>query len=173
MRDISKHCRFVKQALDPALRWLFGGERGVPYRTARISKGILGKRLRRSTPTRPKCSVNHSSIFVLANVGQVVIPVVCFATCLSFQAWEFLRHDLGPKTRARALFKSVRAGWVTVSGITFPEHTQRNTLSRDTWSFCTSQKRNELPTGRVEYPHIMQGKATFRTVSDDFYLLRP
>eukprot|EP00903_Cladosiphon_okamuranus_P006823 g6648.t1 len=46
-------------------------------------------------------------------VHEVAIPLVCFAVCFAFQAWEFL----GPKNhpdacRARVLFTAVRAGWV-------------------------------------------------------------
>ncbi|CAM9697558.1 unnamed protein product [Pylaiella littoralis] len=43
---------------------------------------------------------------------EVVIPVVCFAACFAFQAWEFAgTHD--PETaRARTLFSDVRTGWV-------------------------------------------------------------
>lgn len=45
---------------------------------------------------------------------KVVIPLVCFAVCIAFQAWEFLGSHDDP-ARARSLFKSVRAGWVKVS----------------------------------------------------------
>lgn len=47
---------------------------------------------------------------------QVVIPVVCFAVCVAFQAWEFAgKHD--ETTRVRSLFAAVRAGWVKVTMI--------------------------------------------------------
>ncbi|CAM9312259.1 unnamed protein product [Scytosiphon promiscuus] len=42
---------------------------------------------------------------------EVLIPAICFAACLGFQAWEFLGSHDDP-ARARSLFKSVRAGWV-------------------------------------------------------------
>lgn len=43
----------------------------------------------------------------------MIIPVVCFALCFTFQTWEFIgnHNDIA---RARKLFAEVRAGWVTV-----------------------------------------------------------
>lgn len=45
---------------------------------------------------------------------EVAIPVVSFAVCFAFQAWEFLGEHKDV-ARARALFAEVRAGWVTAN----------------------------------------------------------
>ncbi|CAM9312411.1 unnamed protein product [Scytosiphon promiscuus] len=52
---------------------------------------------------------------VMDGVGlhEVVIPVACFAICIGFQAWEFAGPHNPKVARARALFRDVRAGWIT------------------------------------------------------------
>lgn len=71
--------------------------------------------------------LSHYQIIVISNNGgtrhdarhgvvtheQVVIPVICFAVCITFQTWEFAgKHD--ETTRVRSLFAAVREGWVKV-----------------------------------------------------------
>eukprot|EP00752_Nemacystus_decipiens_P017140 g15355.t1 len=78
-------------------------------------------KLREIVKPQPRASTKVDYLFIQRggtkafhdNKAAVAIPLVCFAVCIAFQAWEFL----GPKNhpdacRARVLFTAVRAGWV-------------------------------------------------------------